>query len=398
MGSRGLGHLREKMRKSERDVPWQGSGGHTRRSIRRTNASPNPEVVPSTADQEIGLETAGALNKFVDPGPLEGPGREAAATNGAKRETLSCERSVTDNSVSEGSRARDTIQRDLAAASFKFIGVVSELQVKLDSGERLLRPIKPVKDVGRQVDVSTEEDRWFGLKSLVMMKLDRLLDRCSPEPQRMSSEDPDRTLEIDKDSEPRHRYHRGSHVTTVCSSLASGKRRAESVAWETPRGRARSRVRFEDSSEEDRSMIREQDGLTGRECRSPRGRRTSAFQRPSVLTEGPLASQRGGRARFEEALSSSDETVRQSSQRESRTDAWTRLSEQKGAGDRGNDSVRRQSEGRSRRSRRDSSDPSSDPSSDECYPRIARRRESSRCECPDFPGRRRAVILWNRWL
>ena len=62
------------MQKSERGVTWQASGGPTRRSIGRTNGSPVPEVVPSTVDQEIGLEKAGTLNKFMNPGPLEGGG------------------------------------------------------------------------------------------------------------------------------------------------------------------------------------------------------------------------------------------------------------------------------------------------------------------------------------
>ena len=80
MESRGLVHLGERMRKSEHSVTWQGSSRPTRRSIGRTDNNPDPEVVPSTADQEISLEKAGALNKFMDPGPLEGPLREAAAT------------------------------------------------------------------------------------------------------------------------------------------------------------------------------------------------------------------------------------------------------------------------------------------------------------------------------
>ena len=225
-----------------------------------------------------------------------------------------------------------------------------------------------------------------------MEKLDRLLDWCSPEPQRQSSEDPDRTLEVDEESGSRYRYHTDSHVTSGYSSLANGERRAESVAWETPRGRGRSRVRFDDSSEEDHSMIRERDSLSEREHRSLRGRRTSAFQSPSVLTECPVASQHGGRTRFEEALGSSNGTVRQLSRGASRTDGWTRPGERKGAGDRVDGSVRRQGEGRPRRSRRDPSDPSSDPSGDEWYPRVARRGDSSRCEWPDSPGRRRAVL------
>ena len=47
------------------------------------------------------------------------------------------------------------MQRELAATSFNYNGVVSELQAKLDSGKRLLRPVKPVKDVVRREDVGT---------------------------------------------------------------------------------------------------------------------------------------------------------------------------------------------------------------------------------------------------
>ena len=49
--------------------------------------------------------------------------------------------------------ARDITERETIAASFKFNGVVSELQAKLDCGERLFRPVTPVKAVERQEDV-----------------------------------------------------------------------------------------------------------------------------------------------------------------------------------------------------------------------------------------------------
>ena len=68
------------MHNSERGGTWQASGGPTRKGFGRTNGCPDPEIVPSTADQEIGLEEAGALYNFMDPGPLEGPLREVAAT------------------------------------------------------------------------------------------------------------------------------------------------------------------------------------------------------------------------------------------------------------------------------------------------------------------------------
>ena len=63
------------------------------------------------------------------------------ATTGSQRgaRTLG---SATAKSVPKGFRARDTKEWD-----FKFNGVVSKLQAKLDSGERLLRPVKTVKDV-----------------------------------------------------------------------------------------------------------------------------------------------------------------------------------------------------------------------------------------------------------
>ena len=70
---------------------------------------------------------------------------------------------------------------------------------------------------------------------------------------RRSSEDSDGTLEVDEGSDSRHRYHPGSHDTSGYGSLASGERRAESVAWKTPRGHGSSRVLCDDNSEEDRS-------------------------------------------------------------------------------------------------------------------------------------------------
>ena len=74
---------REQMRKSERDVTVPVSGGPTRRNFGRTARSPDSDVVAPTADSEIGLDKAGALSKtkgMIDPGPLEGPRREAVAT------------------------------------------------------------------------------------------------------------------------------------------------------------------------------------------------------------------------------------------------------------------------------------------------------------------------------
>ena len=71
------------MRKSERDVIVTVSGGPTHRNFGRTAGSPDSDVVAPTADPEIGLVKAGALSKtnvMVDPGPPEGPRREAVAT------------------------------------------------------------------------------------------------------------------------------------------------------------------------------------------------------------------------------------------------------------------------------------------------------------------------------
>ena len=68
------------MHKSERGGTWQASGGPTQQGFGRTNGCPDPEIVPSTADQEIGFEEVGPPYNFMDPGPLEGPLREVAAT------------------------------------------------------------------------------------------------------------------------------------------------------------------------------------------------------------------------------------------------------------------------------------------------------------------------------
>ena len=125
--------------------------------------------------------------------------------------------------------------------SFKFNGIVSELQAKLDSGERLLQSVKPVKDVTRREDFGTGEDRRVGRDSLLMEKLDRILDRRSPELRRRTSEDPDRILEAGEGSESRRRYRPGIHVTSGHGSLASSERRAQSVTLETTRGRTNSR-------------------------------------------------------------------------------------------------------------------------------------------------------------
>ena len=83
---------------------------------------------------------------------------------------------------------------------------MSEFQAKLDSGERLLRRVTPVKPVERRKDVGAGENRQLGWESLLMDKFDRLLDRRSPEPRRRSTEDPVRTLEVDECSDFRRRY------------------------------------------------------------------------------------------------------------------------------------------------------------------------------------------------
>ena len=71
------------MRKSKCDVTLPVSGGPTHRNFGRTAESPDSDVIGPMADPEIGLDKAGALNKtkgMVDPGPPEGPRREAVAT------------------------------------------------------------------------------------------------------------------------------------------------------------------------------------------------------------------------------------------------------------------------------------------------------------------------------
>ena len=117
-----------------------------------------------------------ALSKTMDPGPLEGPCREAVATTGTQCgvRTLG---SVTGSSVSKGFRARGIAERDTTAASFKFNGVVSELQAKLDNEKKLLRLVTPMKTVERREDVGAGQNRRLGSESLLMDKFDRLLDR-----------------------------------------------------------------------------------------------------------------------------------------------------------------------------------------------------------------------------
>ena len=70
-------------------------------------------------------------------------------------------------------------------------------------------------------DIGTGGDRKLGWESLLMEKLDLLLDRRSPEPRRRFSVDPDRNLEVDEGSDSRRRYHPGSHITSGNGSLVS---------------------------------------------------------------------------------------------------------------------------------------------------------------------------------
>ena len=77
----------EQRRKSERNMILLGSGRPTRRSIGKMAGEPHSGAVAPTAGQELGLDKAGALSKIkvMDPGPPEGPQREAVGTNGAQR-------------------------------------------------------------------------------------------------------------------------------------------------------------------------------------------------------------------------------------------------------------------------------------------------------------------------
>ena len=193
----------------------------TFRNIGGTVNSPYSDVVAPTAGNEDSLEEAGTLSKTVDTGTLEGPCRKAVATTGAQPGAQSLG-SVTGKSISKGFRARGITEQDTTASSFKFNGVVSELQAKLVSGERLLRPVKPVKAVERREDFGAGENRRLGWESLLMDRFDRLHDRRSPEPRRRSLEDSVRTLEVDEDSDFRCRYHQDCHVTSGYGSLASG--------------------------------------------------------------------------------------------------------------------------------------------------------------------------------
>ena len=115
-----------------------GSNGPTFRNTGGKVSSQYSDVVAPTAGHEDSLEEAGVLNKSMDTGPLEVPCREAVATTGAQRGSRTLG-SVTGSSVSKAFRVRDITERETTAASFKFNGVVSELQAKLDCGERLFR-------------------------------------------------------------------------------------------------------------------------------------------------------------------------------------------------------------------------------------------------------------------
>ena len=76
---------REITRQPERGMTLPRSSGPTFRNIGGTVSSPYSDVVAPTAGHEDSLEEAGALSNTMDPGPLEGPFREAVATTGAQR-------------------------------------------------------------------------------------------------------------------------------------------------------------------------------------------------------------------------------------------------------------------------------------------------------------------------
>ena len=71
---------REQMHKSERDAIWPQSGGPIYRKMKILASCQNFIVVALTTNSEIRLEKASAPNNTIDPGSLEGLGREAAAT------------------------------------------------------------------------------------------------------------------------------------------------------------------------------------------------------------------------------------------------------------------------------------------------------------------------------
>ena len=78
-------------------------------------------------------------------GTSEGPG-EAVATTGAKRGAVTGTLGqVTGKSVLKEFRARDRMERDSNAASFRFNYVDDELQAKLGRGERLFRQVGMVR-------------------------------------------------------------------------------------------------------------------------------------------------------------------------------------------------------------------------------------------------------------
>ena len=96
-------------------------------------------------------------------------------------------RSVAGKSVPKGFRARDRMERDSIAASFRFNDVVDELQAKLATGERLLPPVVMVRsglDQGALVsnqEAGAVKDQDLGVGSLVLEKLNLVLDNCLPE-------------------------------------------------------------------------------------------------------------------------------------------------------------------------------------------------------------------------
>ena len=78
-------------------------------------------------------------------------------------------------------------------------------------------------------NVGKAEDRHLGWGSLLLQKLDRILDRCSPESRRRSFEDPDRTLMEGEGSDSERRYNACSRAANGYDSVDSGERRAERV-------------------------------------------------------------------------------------------------------------------------------------------------------------------------
>ena len=145
---------------------------------------------------------------------------------------------VTGKSVSKVVRARESMERYVISASFRFNDVVDELQAKLDRGERLLRPVGMVRsalDRGALVsnpEAGSVKDRDLGVESLVLEKLNLVLDRCLPEFRSRSFEDPDRTWHDGESAGSGCQGNPGSRVSSGYGSIGIGRRCSSSVRFD----------------------------------------------------------------------------------------------------------------------------------------------------------------------